>query len=71
MDFALYEYDPRFVLERFREGEFDFVDAQQAELVALTQRYRRFRKARARFLEVHAKMLAIIDKLEAARRKEP
>ncbi len=27
MDIALYEYDPRFVLERFREGEFDFVDA--------------------------------------------
>ena len=44
---------------------------QQAELVALTQRYRRFRKARARLLEVHAKRLAIIDKLEAARRKEP
>jgi hypothetical protein len=44
---------------------------QQAELVALTQRYRRFRKARARLLEVHAKMLTIIDKLEAARRKEP
>lgn len=44
---------------------------QQAELVALTQRYQRFRKARARFVEVHAKMLAIIDKLEAARRKEP
>lgn len=31
----------------------------------------RFRKARACFVEVHAKMLAIIDKLEAARRKEP
>ena len=44
---------------------------QQAELVALTQRYRRFRKARVRLLEVHAKMLTIIDKLEAARRKEP
>lgn len=44
---------------------------QQAELVALTQRYQRFRKARARLLEVHAKMLGIIDKLEAARRKEP
>ena len=44
---------------------------QQAELVALTQRYQRFRKARARLLEVHAKMLAIIDKLEAARREEP
>ena len=41
------------------------------ELVALTQRYQRFRKARARFVEVHAKMLTIIDELEAARRKEP
>jgi len=27
MDIGLYEYDPGFVLERFREGEFDFVDA--------------------------------------------
>ena len=44
---------------------------QQAELVALAQRYQRFRKARERFIEVHAEMLAIIDKLEAARRKEP
>lgn len=44
---------------------------QQAVLGALTQRYRRFRKARVRLLEVHAKMLSIIDKLEAARRKEP
>lgn len=44
---------------------------QQAALVALSERYRRFRQARARLLEVHAKMLAIIDKLEAARRKEP
>jgi len=43
---------------------------QQAALVVLTERYRRFRKARARLREVHAKMLAIIDKLEAARRKE-
>jgi hypothetical protein len=44
---------------------------QQAELVALTERYRHFRKTRARVLEVQAKMLAIIDKLETARRKEP
>lgn len=44
---------------------------QQAQLVALAQRYQRFRKARERLIEVHAEMLAIIDKLEAARRKEP
>jgi len=44
---------------------------QRVKLIALTHRYRRFRKARARLLEVHAKMLAIVDRLEAARRKEP
>ena len=44
---------------------------QQAALGALTERYRRFRKARVRLLEVHVKMFSIIDKLEAARRKEP
>lgn len=27
MDMSLYEHDPGFVLERFRQGEFDFVDA--------------------------------------------
>lgn len=27
MDMTLYEHDPAFVLERFRQGEFDFVDA--------------------------------------------
>lgn len=44
---------------------------QRVELMALTYRYRRFRKARARLLEVHARMLAIVDRLETARRKEP
>lgn len=27
MDMNLYEYDPGFVLERFGQGEFDFVDS--------------------------------------------
>ncbi|MCK5651422.1 MAG: hypothetical protein KAJ42_08605, partial [Gemmatimonadetes bacterium] len=27
MDISLYEHDPAFVLEQFRQGEFDFVDA--------------------------------------------
>jgi hypothetical protein len=44
---------------------------QQAELAALTGRYRSFRKARARLVEVHTKMLTIIDRLEAIRRREP
>jgi hypothetical protein len=44
---------------------------QRVELMALTHRYRRFRKARARLIEIHARMLSIVDRLEAARRKEP
>jgi hypothetical protein len=27
MDLTLYEYDPKFVLDKFREGDFDFIDA--------------------------------------------
>jgi len=46
-------------------------EGEQMELQALTRRYKLFRKARARLIEVHAKMLAIIDKLEVVRRKEP
>jgi hypothetical protein len=46
-------------------------EEQQGKLGELTHRYQLFRKARTRLLEVHAKMLAIIDRLEAARRKEP
>jgi hypothetical protein len=44
---------------------------QRVELMALTHRYRRFRKARARLLGIHSKILAIVDRLEAVRRKEP
>lgn len=46
-------------------------EEQQVGLMELTRRYRLFRQARARLIEVHAKMLTVIDKLEAARRKEP
>jgi hypothetical protein len=46
-------------------------EERRVELAALTHRFRRFRRARARLVEIHAKMLGIIDKLEAARRKEP
>jgi len=44
---------------------------QLAEFQLLSTRYQRLRKARARLIEVHARMLDVIDKLEAARRKEP
>ncbi len=46
-------------------------EEQQGKLGELTHRYKLFRKARTRLLEVHAQMLVIIDRLEAARRKEP
>lgn len=46
-------------------------EEQLGRLAELTRRYQLFRKARTRLVELHAQMLAIITKLEAARRKEP
>lgn len=43
---------------------------QIPDLRALTARYRRFRKARARLVTVHRTMVAVIDQLAAARRRE-
>lgn len=43
---------------------------QIAGLRALTARYQRFRRARARLVKVHRKMFAVIDQLAAARRRE-
>lgn len=43
---------------------------QIADLRALTARYQRFRRARARLVKVYRKMFAVIDQLEAARRRE-
>ena len=43
---------------------------QIADLRVLTARYQRFRRARARLVKVHRQMVAVIDQLEAARRKE-
>jgi hypothetical protein len=44
---------------------------EEMELKALTENYRRFREARARVVSLNAKMLKVIDQIEAARRKEP
>jgi hypothetical protein len=41
------------------------------ELKERTRRYQRFRKARARLVKLHAKMLDIIDRIEEARRLRP
>ena len=43
---------------------------QIADLRALTARYQRVRRARARLVKVHRTMVAVIDQLEAARRRE-
>jgi hypothetical protein len=37
----------------------------------LTERYQRFRRARARLGQIYKAMVKLIDQLEAARRKEP
>jgi hypothetical protein len=41
------------------------------ELRILAKRYQRFRRARARLVEIHKKMLSLINELEAARRQDP
>jgi hypothetical protein len=37
----------------------------------LTERYQKFRRARARLGQIHKAMIQLIDQLEKARRKEP
>jgi len=41
------------------------------DLQLLTQRYQRFRRARARLGQIYRTMVSLIDQLEQARRKEP
>ena len=41
------------------------------QLRLLTERYRRFRKARARLVKLQKQMMERIDRLETARRQEP
>lgn len=41
------------------------------ELRTLTKRYRRFRRARARIVEIHKKMITLINELETVRRQDP
>lgn len=46
-------------------------EGQLKELQVLTRRYQRFRRARARLGQIYRKMMALIDQLEEARRREP
>jgi len=41
------------------------------DLQVLTERYQRFRRARARLGQIYKKMLSLIDQLEKAKLKEP
>ncbi len=41
------------------------------DLQLLTERYQRFRRARARLGQIYKKMIVLVDRLEEARRKEP
>ena len=41
------------------------------ELRQLTKQYQRFRRARARLVQLHNKMLDVVNRIEEARRREP
>lgn len=62
------------ILSRSEEGRTRLVSIPEGRLVdlqVLTERYQRFRRARARLGQIYQKMLWLIDELEAARRQEP
>lgn len=62
------------ILSRSEEGRTRLVSIAEGRLVdlqVLTERYQRFRRARARLGLIYQKMMALIDELEAARRQEP
>jgi hypothetical protein len=62
------------ILSRSQEGRTRLVsipEGRLAELQILTERYQRFRRARARLGLIYQKMISLIDELEAARRQEP
>jgi hypothetical protein len=41
------------------------------ELRQQTEQYQRFRKARARLVQLHKRMLDLVNRIEEARRREP
>lgn len=44
---------------------------EEMELRRLTENYRRFRQARSQLVELHGKLLEVVDQLEAIRCREP
>ena len=62
------------ILSRSQEGRTRLISIPEGRLVelqVLTERYQRFRRARARLGQIYQKMISLIDELEAARRQEP
>ncbi len=46
-------------------------EGRLVDLKILTERYQRFRRARARLGQIYKKMISLIDQLENARRQDP
>lgn len=62
------------ILSRSREGRTQLISIPSGRLVELrvmTERYQRFRRARARLGQIYKQMMAGLDQLEASRRQEP
>lgn len=62
------------VLSRSDEGRTKLMVVPSGRLQdyqLLTERYQRFRRARARLGQIYKTMISLIDKLEESRRKEP
>jgi len=62
------------ILSRSEQGRtrlFTIPSGQLKDLQVLTERYQKFRRARARLGQIYKTMVKLIDQLEEARRKEP
>ena len=62
------------ILSRSEEGRTRLIaipSGHLKDLELLTERYQRFRRARARLGQIYKKMISLIDQLEEARRREP
>ena len=62
------------MLSRSQEGRTQLISIASGGLVELrvmTERYQRFRRARARLGRIYKQMMAGLDQLEASRRQEP
>ena len=62
------------ILSRSQQGRTQLISIPSGRLVELrvmTERYQRFRRARARLGQIYKQMMAWLDQLEASRRQEP